>query len=62
MERAYLIGKSRTAFLLMIRLQQQMQHGIKQFTKKFLQPLAQMVTWLTTFLIRKQGCRGGQGL
>ncbi|KVA13776.1 hypothetical protein WI42_21080 [Burkholderia ubonensis] len=63
MERTYLIGKSRTAFLLMIRLQQQMQHGIKQFTKEFLQPWAQMVTWFTTFLIRKQGCRGGvQGL
>ncbi|KVC81318.1 hypothetical protein WI75_01030 [Burkholderia ubonensis] len=63
MERTYLIGKSRTAFLLMIRLQQQMQHGIKQFIKKFLQLWAQMVTWFMTFLIRKQGCRGGfQGL
>nr|WP_071759620.1 RHS repeat-associated core domain-containing protein [Burkholderia ubonensis] len=33
----------------------------KAVHQKFLQPLAQMVTWLTTFLIRKQGCRGGRG-
>lgn len=33
MERTYLIGKSHTAFLLTIRLQQPMRHGIRQFNK-----------------------------
>ncbi|KWH32677.1 hypothetical protein WT61_01090 [Burkholderia stagnalis] len=63
MERTYLRGKSHTAFLLMIRLQQPMRHGIKQFNKEFLQPLGQTVTWFMTFLIRRRVCRGGfQGL
>ncbi|RQT15488.1 hypothetical protein DF051_15325 [Burkholderia contaminans] len=63
MERIYLIGKSRTAFLLMTRLQQPMQHGIKQFSKEFIQLWVQTATLFMTFLIRKQGCwEGFQGL